>query len=232
MVKIQDFKLVWKNKLTHEIYELIFEWENEMEFKNGQFITFLIPIIGGRAYSILELNWKNITLLVKKWKTENWWRWGSKLICELKIGEMLKWVGPAWHFLLKENENNKLFIWTWTWFVPLYSQINLALKEELNCKLMFIFWMRNEEDLFYLEKLEKLKQNNSNFNYKIYLSRWKEKKWNNNISYWYVIDYLSEENIKKFNDFYICWIPVMIKSSKDILANTWINNYNIFTEEY
>jgi NAD(P)H-flavin reductase len=233
LVKIQNFKLVEKNKLTHEIYELIFEWEDEMEFNSGQFITFLLPLIWGRAYSILKMNGKKITLIVKKRGKENWGRWGSKLICELKIGENLKWVGPAWHFLLNENENNKLFIGTWTWFVPLYCQIISAIKKWLKWNLMLIFWMRNYEDLFYIEKLEKLKKNNPNFDYKIYLSRlWNEEKIKYKCNKWYVTDYLIEENIKKFRDFYICWIPIMIKSSKEILEKSWINKKNVFTEEY
>lgn len=232
MVKIQNFKLVEKIKLTHEIYELVFEWEHEIEFVSGQFITLLVPIIGWRAYSILETKGKKITLIIKKREIESWWRWGSKLICELEIGEGLKWVGPAWHFLLKENNNNKLFIWTWTWFVPLYSQITSAIKKWIDWNLMFIFWMRNKNDLFYIEKLEELKQSNSNFDYKIYLSKNLDDEIENNIYKWYVTDYLINENIKKFKDFYICWIPVMIKSSKEILEKSWINKNNIFTEEY
>ena len=228
MIKIQNFKLVKKKKLTHDIYELVFEWKEEMEFKNGQFITFLLIEIWGRTYSILELKNKKITLLIKKREKKNWGRGGSKYICELKIGENLKWVWPAGYFLLQENENNKLFIWTGTWFVPLYNQINWAIKKHLNWKLMLIFWVRTKKDIFYLKQLEKLKQNNINFDYKIYLSTILE----NNFEKWYVTNYLTQKNIKKFNDFYLCWIPEMIKSSKKILKINWVKKQKIHTEKY
>jgi len=120
---IQNFKLIEKKNLTNDVYELVFCWEKELEIKPWQFITFLLDKIGWRAYSILEIKWDKIILIIKKRELENWWRWWSKLICETKIWENLKWVGPAGHFILQENNKNKLFLWTWTWIVPLYNQI-------------------------------------------------------------------------------------------------------------
>ena len=102
---IQNFKLINIKNLNYNIYELDFEAENIFNFKPGQFITFLIPV-WWRAYSILEENGKYLKLIIKKWELDEWGRWWSKYLCELKIWNSIKWIGPAWHFILKENNKN------------------------------------------------------------------------------------------------------------------------------
>lgn len=236
---IQFFKLIEKKNLTDNVFEMIFESEYEMVMKPGQFITFLIEKIWGRAYSILKLEWKIITLIIKKREISDWWRGWSKLICELNIWESLKWVWPAWHFLLKENQNNKLFIWTGTGLVPLYNMINYELKNNSKTKIKFIFWVRQEEDIFYLDELRKLKLSNPNFDYRIYISRVKDlyqfkfEHSENIINSWYTTNYLTKDNIHKYDEVYICWAPTMIESTVEKLQKlNFKENENIFYEKY
>ena len=86
---IQQFKLIEKINLTKNVFELIFEWEKELDMRPGQFITFLLDKIWWRAYSILRLEWKKVILIIKKRELDEWWRWGSKIICDLNIWEKL-----------------------------------------------------------------------------------------------------------------------------------------------
>jgi len=228
MPLLQNFKLINKTKLTHNIFELTFEWEKEFKFLHWQFITFIIKSVWGRSYSILKTNEKKIILIIKKREKTEWWRWWSKYLCERSIWDIISWIWPAWHFTLKHNNNNKLFLWTWTWFVPLYNQINWALQLNLKSNLTLLFGLRTKDDIFYLEKLEKLKSKYSNFNYEIYLSREK----NNIFNKWYITDFLIKKNINKYKEFYICWTPSMIQNSKRILENCMIKKEDILTEEY
>lgn len=236
---IQNFKLISKKNLTNNVFEMVFEAEKELIMKPWQFITFIIDNIWWRAYSILKLSWNKITLIVKKREKEEWWRWWSKLICELKAWDSLKWVWPAWHFLLRENKKNKLFIWTWTWLVPLFNMISHELTTNPNSKIMFAFWVRLETDIFYLNELEKIKSNNSNFDFCIYISRVKdlyEFKSNNTgdtINSWYTTNFLTKENIQNYNEAYVCWAPTMIESTIEKLEKLWFSeNENIFYEKY
>lgn len=225
---LKKFKLIKKTKLNNNIYELTFESNEIFIFSYWQFITFILQKIGWRAYSILEVNNKIFTLIVKKREKKDWWRWWSKYICEIEIWSILEWVWPSWHFTLQKNDNNKLFLWTGTGFVPLYNQIIWSLKENLNCNLKLIFWSKNSNDLFYINKLNKLKKENSNFDFEIFLSKEKINWYNKG----YVIDYLTQNNIKNFEEYYICWIPKMINESMEILKKSWISKKNIFTEKY
>jgi NAD(P)H-flavin reductase len=146
----------------------------------------------------------------------------------LKIWDKLNGTNPAWHFTLQNNNKNKLFIWTGTWFVPLYNQILYSIKNNLDCNLKLLFWARRISDLFYLTELEKLKSENSNFDFEIFLSREPNTTYNSG----YVTDYLTEEKVQKYEEFYICWIPALIDSSVEILKNNSVNTENIFTEKY
>ena len=224
---IQKFKLIKKLKLTNDIFEIHFKWEEIKKNKPWQFITLLVPEIWWRSYSILNLSDNIVKLIIKRVKN---WRWWSKYICDMNLWELINWVWPAGHFTLKENENNKLFMWTWTWFVPLYNMIINWLKDERlkNTKFKLLFGTKTKDDLFYLDELKKLKNNFQNFDYNLYLSREET----DFTTKWYVTDYLNIENIKKFSEFYLCWINSMIESSIEILRNNWIKEEHIFKEIY
>jgi len=236
---LQNFEIIEKKNLTQDVFEITFEWEYELKMKPWQFITFLLDKIGGRAYSILKVEWKKLILIIKKRELENWWRWGSKYICEREIWEKLKWVGPAGHFLLQNNNENKLFIWTGTWFVPLYNMILTELENNNSNKIFFTFWVREKEDVFYINELEKIKKNYSNFDFEIYISRVKDlhlfelKYPNTKILSWYTTNHLTKKNIENTGEFYICWAPMMIESTIEKLKNFWFKEKeNIFFEKY
>ncbi|NVP17362.1 FAD-dependent oxidoreductase [Candidatus Gracilibacteria bacterium] len=224
---LQNFKLINKKNLTDNIFELIFEAENNFNFKPGQFITFLIPV-GGRAYSILEETGKQLKLIIKKRELNEGGKGGSKYLCELEIGTSVRGVGPAGHFTLKENENNKLFLGTGTGFVPLYNQITYGLKYNLNCNFKLIFGARTNADLFYIDELNNLKKEYNNFDFEVYLSR------EETITYkkGYITDFLDYETKDTFKEVYICGTPNMIDSSIEILLEKGFEKENIFTEKY
>ena len=219
-----DFELIKKNKLTQDVFELVFSCK---DFKNSlpwQFITFMLPKTRfARAYSILKQDWENFYFIIKR--LENW-RWWSKEICDIDVWTVLKWTLPIWHFLVQENSKNKLFIWTWTWLVPLYFQIKYLLENNFRWKYKLILWNREERDLYYIDELNSLKCDN--FDFEIYLSQEN----NNNFKYWRVWAFLTEENIKKFDEFYICWNPYMIDDAVSKLISLWVDKELIFMEKY
>lgn len=225
---LNEYTLLSKKKLTSDVFELQFQAKDSFDFLPGQFVTFILPKIWWRAYSILKAEWKVITLIIKKRTQEMWWRWWSAYICDLEKWHSINGTNPAWKFLLQNNNTNKLFIGTGTWFVPLYNQIIHALKNNQSWKLELLFWARRHSDLFYISELELLKNNHSNFNFHIYLSR--EETTQHNI--WYVTNFLNKKSISLFEEYYVCWIPQLIDESVKTLKNFNIDIKNIFTEKY
>lgn len=225
---LKIFKLSEKIQLTSDVYEIIFETEENLSAKPWQFVTFILDKIGWRAYSILEINWNKVKLIVKKRETKDWWRWWSKFICELEIWDTLKWVWPAWHFLLKESNKNKLFIWTWVGLVPLYNQINWSLEKKQWAKLKLLFWVRTKADIFYEDRFKKIKETNPNFDYSISLSR-EDISWYHS---WYTTDLIDNETVKEFEEYYLCWAPSVVDYAVEKLKSLWVSEENIFYEKY
>lgn len=235
---MQNFKLINKINLTHNVYEMDFEAEWEISMKPWQFITFILDKIGWRAYSILSIEWKVLKLIIKKRELEDWWRWWSKFICEANIWDLFKWVWPAWHFNLVDNNDAKLFIWTGTWLVPLYNMFIHAL-ENSTANIHFTFGLREEKDVFYIDELNKLKDKYSNFDFHIYISRVKDlhefkiEQKTKNINSWYTTNFLTKDNVSEYKEVYICWAPMMIEATVEKLEKLWFKNWeNIFFEKF
>ncbi|QFR39310.1 FAD-dependent oxidoreductase [Candidatus Gracilibacteria bacterium 28_42_T64] len=225
---LETYTLSQKKKLTNDVYELIFTSEKDFNFVSGQFITFILSSIGGRAYSILNIHGKEITLIIKRRDTNNGGRGGSIYICDKTIGETLMGVGPAGRFVLQQNNKNKLFLGTGTGFVPLYNQIIGALELQQKCTLRLIFGVRNTEDLFYINQLKQLEKLHKNFHFDVYVSRDHLTKYNHG----YITEFLTLDNIEEYEEFYICGAPGMIDASVAILKDKNIEEENIFTEKY
>ena len=225
---MKQFTLKEKITLTHDVFELRFESSKKIEMKPWQFITFILPWIWGRAYSILDASGNNFSLIIKKWELDNWGRWWSIKICDTKIGEVLNWVWPSGHFILSEEDNNKLFIGTGTGLVPLYNQIIWALKLWYKNNLTLLFWVRTLKDLFYVEPFKLLKNKYQNFDYHIYLSQEETQEYNKG----YVTEFINEWITESFDEFYICGAPNMIDSVTEQLRTKWISGKSIFTERY
>jgi len=97
----------------------------------------------------------------------------------------------------------------------------------MNCEMKMLFWVRRENDLFYIDELNKLVEKD-NFSYEVYTSR--EQVWD--YHEWYVTLYLTEENIKNFEEFYICGMPAMVDACVEKLTELGIDKENIFSEKY
>lgn len=226
-MQISNFTLIKKISLNSDIFELIFKLDTDSILipKAWQFVTFLLPLTKfGRAYSIVKSDWINYTFIIKRLAN---WRWWSKEICDINIWEVIKWIWPTGHFILNSKKIPQLFIWTWVGFAPLYNMINESLENWNKGKIKLVFWIRFNKDIFYKSELDKIKEKYPNFDYTIYTSRekieWYKK--------WYVTDYIGN-NITNYKEFYICWNPNVIESSKNKLLELWVNNKNIYYEKY
>lgn len=220
--------LIEKKELTHDVYELHYKLSEKKEMLPGQFITFILPWIWWRSYSILELKKDVATLIIKKWPEPDGGRWGSIALCDANTWDEFKCVGPAGHFILTWENTSRCFIGTGTWFVPLYNQILWLIDRWDPSQIHFVFWVRTSKDLFYKKELEELSTQNGNFSYSLYLSRETE----DGIHKGYVTDFLSQENVTTFEEYYLCWAPAMIESCQNILNDLGVKEEKVFFEKY
>jgi ferredoxin-NADP reductase len=220
------FTLRNKILLTSDVFLLEFETTESLDFIAGQFITFLLPKTWfRRAYSVLQKQEKNWKFIVKR--LENG-RWGSKELCDLPVWTELSWIWPVWHFVISPEKNNKLFIATGTWIVPIYAILEKIFWENISENIGLIYGNTTQENFYYKDELEKFWEKIKNFEKIFCLSR------ENRIWYaqWRVTWFLDEKIIKKYDEFYICWNPEMVDDVRNILENFWIEKNKIFFEKY
>lgn len=219
-----------KITLTHDVFELHYKLPEELTMKAGQFFTFILPGIGGRSYSALDIVWDIAILIIKKWLIKDWGRGWSILLCDAQIWDDFKAIGPAGHFVLQENNDNKLFLWTGTWLVPLYNMILAGLKKNTWEKYQLVFWVRHLSDMFYEKEFRLLKEQfPDTFYYHLVVSR---DKWEWLIKKWYVTDFLSEKVVADYGEYYICWAPAMIEWCQKKLSDLWVSQEDIYFEKY
>jgi NAD(P)H-flavin reductase len=162
------FKLTQKNKLTTDVYELIFTLSMPIAVEPGQYVLFILPKSKlRRAYSIGYTDGQTFTFIIKQLDGGV----GSTEICSLEIGEEIMGMVPLGHFVLKVNSTPKLFIGTGTGFAPLYFQIRAMMDTGIQTPLLYLFGIRTQSDIFYIQELNRIKKEYPLFDYHIYLSQ-------------------------------------------------------------
>lgn len=204
-ISFKKATLLEKQYLTKDTLELVFKTK-KISFKPWQYI-----ILQGndliwkfsRSYSIAKINDNKFTLTVKILKK---WRW-STFLKKIKIWKNIQFLWPIWNFYLQNTNNKKIFIATWTWLAPIIAMLEASPKE---IEKTVIFWVRNENDIYYKDILEQFQ------NTKVIIKVSKP-----SISYkwekWRVTDNLNEVWVN--DEVYICGNPEMVNSVKNILID-------------
>ena len=219
------FKLLQKNKLTYNVYELVFHTTELIEMKPGQYTLFLLPKSKlRRAYSIAYSDGWTFTFIIKQLDGGI----GSTEICSLEIGEEIMGITPLGHFVLKANTTPKLFVGTGTGFAPLYFQIRAMMDSNIETPLLFLFGVRTLSDVFYIDELNRMKEAYPSFDYQIYLSQEDSE----NTVRGRVTDFLTKENVSSYGEFYLCGSPAMVKDAKERLEASGVEKEKVFFEQY
>ncbi|GAB4026456.1 MAG: hypothetical protein Fur0011_2230 [Candidatus Microgenomates bacterium] len=151
---------------------------NEIKFEAGQYVSIKISERGERrSYSIASTpdNMHGFNLLAEMVVGGL----GSNYLQNLNPGEVVEVIGPLGKFVVNEkndqassNVSNKLFIATGSGIVPIWSMINDLLINKKTLAPIRLHWgMKREEDLFWVDNLERLTEAHPNFVYDIVLSR-------------------------------------------------------------
>lgn len=216
--------LIGKTQLTHDVFELTYSLPENPSIEPGQYMMFQLEPGLNRAYSIAAFSETECTLIVKRMEEGK----GSPRICDANIGDTFQVMIPLGHFVLKNTPVSKCFIGTGTGFAPLFAQIKATAQGKITSSVGFIFWVRSKEDLFYEETIQQFASEFSNFEYVHFLSR-DEVEW---YQKWYVTDWITAQNTAKYNEFYICGSPVMVKDARAKLEWLGIPKEAIFFEQF
>ena len=231
VIKIQD--------LTYDIKEITIELTKpkEIEFQAGQFVQFVAPRYEKsrqpvtRAYSISSSpdNKDYIKLIIKKVPDG---------LCTTYIHEYLKegdtviFTGPFGDFIIKDTQNDMVFIAGGSGKAPIISMLEYLNTHGSKRRLVYFFGARTKKDLYLTELFEKLEKELKDFTYVPTLSQPEENSdWKGKTGY--IMPYL-KEYIKDGaqTEAYLCGSPGMIDAVQKKLVAIKISEDNIFYDSF
>ena len=221
------FTLISKKELTHDVYELIYscpDLSKELP-KPGQYVMFQLAPGLNRSYSLSGFSSESFTLIIKRVDEGK----GSPIICDAPIGTIFSGMIPLGHFVLQDTLVSKCFIGTGTGFAPLYCQLlGMTAKNIVDTSVGFIFWVREQRDIFYTDEIVEIGKKFGKFDYQSYLSREQIE----GFQHGYVTDWIIPENTGLYEEFYLCGSPAMVKSAREKLETLGITKEKIFWEQF
>ncbi len=218
-------KLTSKRYLTSDIVELTLELISPatISFNPGQYILIKVPPHEGRKTfmrpfsiasssadtSFIELNIRrNPEGICSSW-----------IFDELKEGEVVNFIGPKGKFYMRNTERPMLFIAGGSGMAPVRSILKTMNHFKINRKAIYLFGALAHKDLFYLDEMEKLEKEMSDFKFIPALSNEPEG------SAWQGERGLIPEVAERYltgdvseYEAYLCGKPAMIQSCVSILT--------------
>jgi Na+-transporting NADH:ubiquinone oxidoreductase subunit F len=218
-------KLTSRRLLTSDIIELTLELISpaSISFNPGQYILFKVPPIGDRKafmrpFSIASSSADTsfIQLNIRRNPEGICTSW---IFDELKQGQVVNFSGPRGNFYMRNTERPMLFIAGGSGMAPVRSILKTMYHFRINRKAIFFFGALNHTDLFYLDEMERLQKEMSNFKFIPALSNEPEgSTWQGDrglipeVAERYLVGDVSEYEA------YLCGKPAMIQSCISILS--------------
>jgi len=229
-MSIQNYTatLLEKKEVAKNVFELRFSKPESFDFTPGQFVQFLIPNgekHTSRSYSISSVSSDDYLEFCIKFLPDGM---ASQYFQAMGIGAQLEFRGPLGRFIVDENSHDHYFVATGVGLAPIMSMIRSLLDtNKLDHPVRLLFGVRDEDDIFWEDKLKELKQKNSLFDYTITLSqpkptgRWQGLKGR-------VTDHILHHLGK--HRFYLCGSAAMVKDIRTVLIENGVDAKDIHFE--
>jgi Na+-transporting NADH:ubiquinone oxidoreductase subunit F len=211
----------------------------EIDFKAGQYVQLYthpyenIKDSVSRAYSVASPNFekKFVELMIRLVPEGICTTWVHKY---LKPGDTVKIIGPMGDFYLRDGEGDAVMIAGGSGMAPIVSMLNEVALKKINRKITYFFGAVAKRDLFYLDEIEKLKQQLANFTFVPALSQPAvDDDWHGEIGLITVPleNYLKEKDTSNMQG-YLCGSPGMIDAAVAVLHKYGITDERIFFDPF
>ncbi len=213
--------VVRRRDLTHDVreIELRLDEPSDIEFTAGQFVSFQIPIPERphpltRPYSIASPPSLRsaVTLLFNRVPGGP----GSSFLYALAPGDVIQFRGPAGTFTLRDvPERDLLFVATGTGIAPLRSMLLARLQEPSGGRILLVWGLRSERDLYYQDELRALADQHQRFSFVTTLSQPSDR-WTGEVGR---VPRIVEERLPSVEGLsvYLCGNSGMIRDVTDII---------------
>lgn len=223
--RVTEYRMLNNRNL---LLELSYLDPQEMNFVAGQFIVIRIKENTYRSYSICsDPLIKSSLKIVASVEHEGV---GSNYLKNLKLGDIVEFLGPSGKFRFNSNLQNVLeinFVATGTGIAPFISMLYEISETKTDTKINLYFGARHEDEIIFEDKLAQFEEKLANFNFIPTISR-PSNDWNRKTGY--VTQFLSDANTKA--DFYLCGHPQMIEDAVEILSGKGVAKEKIHFEKF
>ncbi|GAB4163971.1 MAG: hypothetical protein Fur003_6360 [Candidatus Dojkabacteria bacterium] len=132
-------KLISKEELRTQVYELIFDLDKSLPFIPGQYANLKVSENQWRSYSIVGLEATKMKFIIDTSPGGV----ASHYFEAIKVGDITKCIYPLGIFQLKPNQKPKLFICTGSGIAPFIPMIN-SLPHSLASQSILLWGSRSE----------------------------------------------------------------------------------------
>jgi Na+-transporting NADH:ubiquinone oxidoreductase subunit F len=151
---------------------------------------------------------------------------GSTYIFQLKPNDLVQISGPYGNFLIKDTENEMMYIGGGAGMAPLRSHLFYLLKEQkTKRKITFWYGARSQREIFYQDEFDQLVESNKNFQFTIALSdKQPEDTWDGPEGFIHTVcdtQYLQNHPNPANIEYYLCGPQPMIDAVIDMLHNKY-----------
>ncbi len=176
MIQTYTTRLVYKKLLAPDVYLFRFRSRDglKVEYLSGQYLILVIPQPNGekiqRLYSILTPPRKKdyFDMVIEILPNGV----ASQYLMKRGDHDEIIFQGPAGRFVLKENENKKIYLATGTGIAPIKSMIETQLGGSKFKAQSLLYWgVPTFQDVYFFEELKQIAESHSDFSFKICLSR-------------------------------------------------------------
>lgn len=218
--------LLRKETIAHDTIELNFKRQADFDFLAGQFIQVLVPGAHKetpRSYSISSTP-SNLELQLCVKLLPN--GLASTYLNGLNVNDSIAVQGPLGRFTNDTIEHPLTFVATGVGLAPIMSIIEDELQAKKNQQpIELLFGVRSEADIFWVERLDALREQFSNFKYSLTLSQPSEM-WSGLRGR--VTEYISKLNFQ--SHFFLCGSADMVREVRTQLLEREVSTKNIHLE--
>ncbi|MBT8333862.1 MAG: NADH:ubiquinone reductase (Na(+)-transporting) subunit F [Deltaproteobacteria bacterium] len=161
----------------------------------------------------------------------------SSYIFNLKPGDRVTISGPFGDFLIKDGDEEMVYIGGGAGMAPLRSHIfDLFKRLKTGRKVSYWYGGRSVKELFYQKEFEELDEKHENFSFHMALSEPQpEDNWNGYTGFVHQVlydHYLKDHPAPEDIHYYVCGPPMMLASVQDMLDNLGVEQDNIHFDDF
>jgi Na+-transporting NADH:ubiquinone oxidoreductase subunit F len=236
-VKMFTAKVESTRDLTHDIKEIRFILDDEQEISHrpGQYVQVQAPGPSGpefRAYSISSPVYepKAVELVVRLVPGGI----GSTYLHNLQVGDAVVFTGPYGDFYLNEDPETEIVcVGGGCGMAPMKNIIYTLYDKWPDRTCWLFFGCRTTEDIFYLERFQKLQKKHPNFHviYALSDELKPEEKWDGETGFIHLsVDKYLEEGVPR--QAFLCGPPLMIEAVTRVLEEKGVRSDDIFYDDF